>query len=389
MYGAFATTWSSLINAADIGDHLETLRGVDISFMGAAQATFRRMMSIRADRCQSQERDLLDMMECFRNSCCQNPRDRLYAPLCLASSSSRDFLQPDYSKSVLEVYLDVARYYLAQKKLDFLGFVAGIHKSQYQPGAEEWPSWLPDWRQRRGFRQFGTALYVQAEPKMAIRKIHYSGNLDFTGTTSKLYNATADSTVAACLVGLKLEVQGFFCDIITEIIPFKVVGGRDAMQQALELWDASGNAVYLTGESIPTTLNRIQAADVEYDFYERISRRGSGIDFNLLKRPRSQVKEEHMEAWQTAYRTLLYGISGRSLCRTSQGYLGLVPEGAEIGDIVYALLGCQTLYTLRKEGDSRQEFGYIGECYLHGLMDGEAMRWLVDGNAKVESVRLV
>jgi len=134
------------------------------------------------------------------------------------------------------------------------------------------------------------------------------------------------------------------------------------MQQALELWDASGNEVYLTGESIPKTLSRIHAADVEYDFYERISRNGSGNDFNLLKKPRSQVKEEHMEAWKTAYRTLLYGISGRSLCRTSQGYLGLVPEVAEIEDIVYALLGCQVLYTLRKEGNSRQEFGLLGNA---------------------------
>lgn len=84
-----------------------------------------------------------------------------------------------------------------------------------------------------------------------------------------------------------------------------------------------------------------------------------------------------------------YTIAGRSLCRTSRGHVGLVHEAMQIGDHVYAFLGHQVLDVLRSRSGSRREFEYIGELYLHGLMDGEAMDWLKQGSATVETVYLV
>jgi hypothetical protein len=46
------------------------------------------------------------------------------------------------------------------------------------------------------------------------------------------------------------------------------------------------------------------------------------------------------------------------------------------------------LYTVRKLS-RRNYFRYIGECYLHGLMDGEAMSWLNEGKTWLQSLRLV
>jgi len=43
------------------------------------------------------------------------------------------------------------------------------------------------------------------------------------------------------------------------------------------------------------------------------------------------------------------------------------------------------LYVLRPEGD---HYLFAGECYIHGLMDGEAMRWLEDGRASVEGLEI-
>jgi hypothetical protein len=57
---------------------------------------------------------------------------------------------------------------------------------------------------------------------------------------------------------------------------------------------------------------------------------------------------------------------------TEDGYIGLVPDSAEVGDTVCLLYGGRTPYVLRKLGDDG-DWRFIGESYIHGLMAGEGM----------------
>jgi hypothetical protein len=61
--------------------------------------------------------------------------------------------------------------------------------------------------------------------------------------------------------------------------------------------------------------------------------------------------------------------------------VGLVPTSVNIGGHNYAFLGGQTLNTVCKHGDYGQASECVGECYIHGLMDGEVMGWLNEGSA--------
>ena len=68
----------------------------------------------------------------------------------------------------------------------------------------------------------------------------------------------------------------------------------------------------------------------------------------------------------------------RKLITTEGGYVGLALETVEQGDAVAVLLGCSMPIVLRKvveaeDGDVR--WRVIGECYVHGIMRGEAMGW--------------
>jgi hypothetical protein len=58
------------------------------------------------------------------------------------------------------------------------------------------------------------------------------------------------------------------------------------------------------------------------------------------------------------------------LATTEKRHLALVPEEAREGDRVAVLYGCNFPVLLRPDGDA---FRYIGECYVDGLMDGEAI----------------
>jgi hypothetical protein len=81
----------------------------------------------------------------------------------------------------------------------------------------------------------------------------------------------------------------------------------------------------------------------------------------------------------------LFGASrGRCFFRTDTGYMGLRPPGTEPGDLFVALHGGKALYILRPSPthihrnlyprSCPRKYNFIGECYLHGAMDGEAIR---------------
>jgi hypothetical protein len=79
------------------------------------------------------------------------------------------------------------------------------------------------------------------------------------------------------------------------------------------------------------------------------------------------------EVWDARIAQLSKGrrgfISKRGLC-------GLVPEDAGNGDCLCILFGCDVPVVLRKTGDS---YAFVGECYIQGLMNGEAMKELEAG----------
>src|SRR5438045_3502759 len=69
---------------------------------------------------------------------------------------------------------------------------------------------------------------------------------------------------------------------------------------------------------------------------------------------------------------------GRMLALIAGGYMGLVPPLTEVGDLVCVFHGAQTPFVLRRCDDSvagqvtdGRDFSLVGECYVHGIMDGE------------------
>ena len=106
-------------------------------------------------------------------------------------------------------------------------------------------------------------------------------------------------------------------------------------------------------------------------------------------------------AWRRYY-------ASRCLYRTKRGYIGLGPEETNPGDEVWLIAGARTPFTLRKpdkkkpmkgkwllslrnsfhfgpgRGDAEEHRVFVGESYVHGLMDGEAA-----GNVVFNPVSLV
>jgi len=56
--------------------------------------------------------------------------------------------------------------------------------------------------------------------------------------------------------------------------------------------------------------------------------------------------------------------------------IGVAPETAEEGDYICVLLGCKVPVILRPVGD---KFKIIGDAYVNGFMNGEALNGVGDG----------
>lgn len=65
----------------------------------------------------------------------------------------------------------------------------------------------------------------------------------------------------------------------------------------------------------------------------------------------------------------------RRLVITEHDFLGLAPEMSKKRDQICILYGCSVPVALRRMVDpvtDEEYFIFIGECYVHGIMDGEA-----------------
>lgn len=76
-------------------------------------------------------------------------------------------------------------------------------------------------------------------------------------------------------------------------------------------------------------------------------------------------------------------LAGRRFCISRRGYIGWVHSVCQPGDQICVFEGCRVLFAIRPQGDG---YELLGDCYLHGLMDGGAMElpW-----AEMKEIKLV
>lgn len=100
------------------------------------------------------ERDLrpsfLQLVDEFRRFDASRPQDKIYGLLGLAAANSLlldSAPKPDYDKSCMEVFKDWTLYFL-----DLYTDLSVLHSCRASEDDKNYPSWVPDWRERRSTR---------------------------------------------------------------------------------------------------------------------------------------------------------------------------------------------------------------------------------------------
>lgn len=128
----------------------------DIRFLSGPETSaslFTKDIQILLDRAKSRIEDETRMknqrdlelhyiISAMRKYDCSDQRDRVFAALGLADENVQRSIRTDYSKSVLEIYLEVAKEIICTSTSLHVIRFAGLGNSTEQ----NWPSWVPDWR---------------------------------------------------------------------------------------------------------------------------------------------------------------------------------------------------------------------------------------------------
>ncbi|KAK3171594.1 hypothetical protein OEA41_003678 [Lepraria neglecta] len=171
--------------------------------------------------------------------------------------------------------------------------------------------------------------------------------------------------------GMLLTLQGSRVDQIETTLDRDYAVTLQASIDIIDSWSpVDGDSPYISGETKLDAFLRTIVADVTEDkVYADLpveAQRGFRVNAVDKTLDSSHVDAFHITKWTQFCR----------LATSMKGYMALVSHQVEVGDIIYRLFGSSVLYVLRPKGDN---FWFICEAYVHGLMDGEAMEMLASG----------
>jgi hypothetical protein len=340
-----------------------TAATANLSYIGNWRASFHETNAPH----RGEDLDLRLFLD-SRDRTATDPRDKIYSLRGIANKALATRIKVDYNDPVKTVYTDFSRTVLAiRPDLQILSAVILRHKSTSNI---ELPSYVPDWSLPKyggGFLQ----RYYRFKP-------------------THLFRAAGPSTPRVTLIpdSNAISLEGFRLDTISRVIPIKsLLGARDGGSVSVDetiLRDLAtsviaANTYAFSGEPPWAAYFRTLTADrtalsprIDQTYWSQYF--ASFSDWGL-HHSSGEVGDLPASAWELVSKDIGTIIEDKNMFLTTHGYLGLGHEGFDAGDIVCILSGGEVPFILRETAkrEDRGVFQFLSECYVHGVMDGEAV----------------
>ena len=311
---------------------------------------------------------------CFKD--CTDLRDAIYGFLGLAREDLVDAIRPDYNVPPNQVLQHTTvKHISATRSLSFFRFTTWKSRNQRLV-----PTWVPDWP------RLGPFGLSDLESRQNLKRSQWRNRIlrfetisDFAvcATRTLSFNTIGETTVV---------LDGQCLGQVTHISPDAIQPRSDGLfakkdvHQIIEGWlkffdrfanhaafpsaaDGRGNPIWriFIGDHYfanPGVWRTCETTD--YEAYQAFRRDLVGAS------PLTVVAKEYWKGFVMA-------SAGRHLFATDRGYIGLGPPEMQKRDHVYILSGGNVPYILRPIfGPRPRTFELVGDCYLHGVMYGEA-----------------
>jgi Heterokaryon incompatibility protein (HET) len=301
----------------------------------------------------------------FVKSNATDPRDKLFALLGFLDEESRSspYLQPDYTKSLAEVYMDAVRY-IIQRNVPggVLGNLWAAFRETLSEPDERFPSWVYRW-------------------DLAV-----SESSLFTKSHTDVWSAgrTTTQEVAEVTDPRLLSLKGIKIGVIREVNNVLYECQRE-LERVQVLWNAMspGFTSYQDLDSLQQAFAETITADEvktspghttfgAQDLANYLSITDWGSIYTIL--------DERSEAISKAT-DLLMSIHAKAFLVTEDKQMALGPIIARPGDVLCVFFGHHMPYLLRP---MRQRYRFLGPCYVHSYMHGESIERLNCGDFEEE-----
>lgn len=361
--GTWWIPWSSFLRARENHSRhdSECCKGLTDS-MPAKYAYFADPMLLLARPSGFDSID--EIIRSLRHKLCKDPRDKIYGLLALLGTDRSLALRPDYTILVGRLYQQVTEAIVAEADEDLRYLTgSGLGSDDFQ---------LPSWT-----RNFALPLHPVRASNERTRFVKY-----------RLYRAAAETKSQARIVDDALCLSGTHVDRIERIgsgIEFRDWTHPRGAIPGIQAW---AEIAGITDLGKPGPLQerfwRTIMADVFLDEDDRHSRipalSGAALAswFETVQSSIAQGREPHVTPFVFAFWS---ATSGRTFFVTKSGNMGLCFPHTRPGDEVWVLAGGNVPFVLRPISDTddateaiTRSRKIVGECYLNGFMDGEALQ---------------
>jgi hypothetical protein len=307
---------------------------------------------------------LLSQVDVGREYDCSHDHDRVYGVLGLFDPEIAKRIQVDYDKPVELVYTNLATVIFETSRS-----MEGLTHAGIFQGPISCPSWVIDWR---------------ADTEKQPRQIDYERYWADCGTAPNYSVSMAD---------LELMVRGVTVDDILNLVKYDNIlydcqhhlsgaKGFYVWKEHFSEYPTGSDPLHAWIRTITADLagRRVGVDRITPDMlqgFEAAHHWGDkSLDEQKLMLPAKEEEKDDWIAWfLDACLRFTEAVAALARRRTffisSRGYMGMGPVPLREGDLITVVLGCSVPLLVRQTGDHHV---LIGECFVWGLMDGEALR---------------
>lgn len=312
--------------------------------------------------------------------------DRVFALLGLATDSDRQYIKPNYKRTLPEVYTEVCAHIIKSPE----NCLAALHSMGVSDGSGL-PSWARDWSepkkvvwhflQRPKNRDEIWSILPKIEPQPGYEWLNglarslpwkiespSNGHADLARFSQDFHTMALKGIVVGTISMSKAAIEGEEWKDICEAWRQSACKHAKAYGNPAKICEAFGNALcqgsYRDGQKNLLT-------DCAAGYQRWIN--GEDVVQDLTRDGESGTRSLN----DFGHRTKRL-CPGRAFVILANGFLGLAPENVLPGDVVCFFMGCTAPFVLRPR-QKKGIFAFVGETYVPGIMDGE---WISGADEK-------
>jgi hypothetical protein len=289
--------------------------------------------------------------------------------LGMNSFGNRLSIDPDYSLQLSEVYTKAFRSTIEEFDGDLMAMCGHWFNSNYAG----LPSWVPN---------FATSV-DQVEQRRQYYRFRYQYDC-YQASKAMMAKYSFDDGGICRICGVKVGV------VAALSAPKRIYSWKEAAEVLSGLAEAARVPEYQSKASVAGYDTRYEMfwrtilSDVVFLVSVDGCRRLLNDDFEIFQKLRLQRR---LELWPTPsmyhselnfISTVSIALDNRSFFITEDDKFGTGPPQMEVGDEVWVLFGGRVPFILRpianfKQANRPNAYNFIGDCYMHGIMDGQAL----------------